>query len=410
MDLRSPDYISLCFLGFVLMLTTGIQFPLISPFAATLTTSLTLIGLVATAFWVARMASEVPMGVLSDRTSKIKLIMIGIFITGVSSILTSFVVDIFELIMLRVPAALGSVLFFLASLSYVAERFPSESRGKALGILQAVEFTTVSAASSLGGWLGAALGFRLTFAIGGVILLCALISIIILKPFSKQKPAGYQKALAKTPPSPHGQQKVPKALVFEGLSIASFSIFAIQFPECLITVLAPLYALKALGMNLVDVGIMLAPRGIGIGVGAVLGGLLFDKLYPRWHLLNYALAFMTMELAILLFITTNALVILSFAVFLTGLSFGLVYSTTPAVAAAVVTTKSTGSSMGIWRTFFDLGGMMAPMIIMSIAEHESLAAPFHATLKAFIFAVGFFVAFSLYRGLRPSAQSSYKIT
>lgn len=397
MELKSPEYICLCILGFVLMLIQGMQLPLMSPFARTLTDSLMLIGLVSTAFWAFRMVSEFPIGFLSDRISKIKLVMTGIFISGVTTILTSFVSSIFELFVLRALAAVGSVLFFLASLSYIAEHFPSRRRGKALGILQAIEFTTVSAASSLGGWLGTALGFRLTFMIGGIILLCTLIPTTILKPFSRQKSIDYQE----TPTAPsdlHRSQKVSKSLTYECLSIASFSIFIAQFPECLITVLAPLYAMQTLKMNLADVGIMLATRGVGIGIGAVLGGFLFDRFYPRWHPLNYAFAFIAMELAIFLFVGTDVLVILALSVFLVGLSFGLVYSTTPALAAAA--TKSLGASMGIWRTFFDLGGMLSPLVVMSIAERESLIAPFHVILKTFILVVGFFVAYLVFNRLR----------
>ena len=393
LSLRSRDYIGICLLGFGLMFANGMVFPLISLYAEEFTTSVWLIGLCAAVFWITRMFLEVPIGFLSDRTSRYKIIFSGIILSGISFALTAFTTNIYQLIGTRALVAVGSVAFFVATLAYVADHFPGETKGKALGILQAVEFSTITIGSSLGGYLAARFSFRLVFIIGALLQLSVFIFAITSKilrengSFVSRKGGGHSHSLRSS------SRNLLRILLIKDVAIASFAIFVVQIMESgLLFVIVPLYTEKILGMGLTEIGLMMATRGAGVGVGAVLGGFLFDKLYPRMHLINYVLAFAVGGIATFLFTSTNILVLLSLLTFLTGVTFGLVYSTTPALVASSTAHYSVGTAMGTWRTLFDLGGFISPIILGGIAEFMGMVAPFHVTYSLLFLCTCLFIA------------------
>ena len=391
LSLRSRNYIAICILGFGLMLANGMVFPLMSRYAEEFTTSVLLVGLSGAVFWITRMFLEVPIGLLSDRTSRPKIIFSGIAISSISFALTAFITDIYQLMVTRALVGVGTVAFFVATLAYVADNFSSETKGKALGILQAVEFSTITIGSSVGGYLAARFSFRPVFVIGALIQL----SIFTFAIFSKilrdkgspvsRKGGEYHHSIRSS------SQGLFRILLIKEVAIASFAIFVVQIVDGVLFLIVPLYVEDVLGMGLAETGFMMATRGAGVGVGAVLGGFLFDKLHPRMRLINYVLAFAIGGIATFLFTSTNILVLLSLLTFLTGITFGLVYSTTPALVASSTTRYSVGTAMGTWRIFYDLGGFMSLIILGGIAELMGLAAPFYVTYSLLFLCMGLFM-------------------
>jgi len=404
LSLRSRDYIGICILGFGLMLANGMVFPLMSLYAEDFTDSVWLIGLGGAIFWITRMFLEVPIGSLSDRIPRYKIIFSGITISGISFAFTAFITDVFQLMGTRALLAVGTVAFFVASLAYVADHFPSETKGKALGILQAVEFSTITVGSSLGGYLAAKFSFRPVFMISALIQLSIFTFAITSKILREngnvvsRRGGRYNKTLRSS------SKDLFRILLIKEVAIASFAIFVVQIVDSVLFLIVPLYMEKILGMGLTEIGLMMATRGAGVGVGAILGGFLFDRLYPRMHLVNYVLAFGIGGLATFLFTSTNILVLLSLITFLIGITFGLVYSTTPALVVRSTTHFSVGTAMGTWRIFFDLGGFMSLIILGTIADFMGILAPFYVTYSFLFLCTGLFLV--LVRTMRPVSSSA----
>ncbi|MGQ9460191.1 MAG: MFS transporter [Candidatus Bathyarchaeaceae archaeon] len=379
LSLRSRDYIAICFLGFGLMLANGMIFPIMSLYAKEFTQSELMIGLTGAVFWITRMFLEVPIGFLSDRTPRYryKIIFSGIIISGISFAFTGFITDIYQLIGTRALFGVGTVAFFVATLAYVADHFSSETKGKALGILQAIEFSTITIGSALGGYLAYVFGFRPVFIIAALLLLGIFILAITSKILRENE--GFDLREKEGRHLRSSFQDLLGILRIKEVAIASFAIFAVMIVDSVLLLIIPLYVKNILGMERLEVGIMTATRGAGIGAGAVLGGFLFDKLHPRMRLINYVLAFAIGGIATFLFTSTNILVLLSSLTFLTGVSFGLVYSTTPALVASSTAHYSVGTAMGSWRIFYDLGGFTSLILLGGIAELMGLVAPFYVT-------------------------------
>ena len=66
--------------------------------------------------------------------------------------------------------------------------------------------------------------------------------------------------------------------------------------------------------------------------------------------------------------------------FLNGFFWGIVYGVTPAFIADSVPGESRGMAIGTYRTFFDFGGVVGPIILLSLYSPSSV--PPSATLLA----------------------------
>jgi MFS family permease len=55
--------------------------------------------------------------------------------------------------------------------------------------------------------------------------------------------------------------------------------------------------------------------------------------------------------------------------FLNGVYWGIIYGTTPALIADSVPDNFQGMGIGTFRTFFDFGGLVGPIVFSSIVEY-----------------------------------------
>jgi MFS family permease len=55
--------------------------------------------------------------------------------------------------------------------------------------------------------------------------------------------------------------------------------------------------------------------------------------------------------------------------YLNGVYWGIIYGTTPALIADSVPDNSQGMGIGTFRTFFDFGGLVGPIVFSSIVEY-----------------------------------------
>ncbi|MEM2780382.1 MAG: MFS transporter, partial [Candidatus Bathyarchaeia archaeon] len=375
MNIRQYFYIYIY--GFILMLASGMVLPIFPLFSKTLTESYFLIGLVSSVFWIARLIFEVPAGHIADVISKRVLMLLGISISGLSLCSTALAADIFQIMALRPINAIGSVLFFLSSLSYIAESAPEEIRGKCISILQAVEFGTLSVAAPLGGYLASLVGYRATFFLNGLILLLGSL-ILIFIPFKEISPS--KDGINTSHFSKDMYKGFLRMLYKKEVFIANIAILSIQFPESLAMLMVPLYAREVMKLGEAQIGLIMAPRGLGVAIGTLIGGVLFDK-YPKAYSLTYFFAFALVDFSIGSFILAENPLSLSLLLCLISVAYGIAYSITPSVVAFSLKGKSSlGVAMGVWRTFFDLGGTVSPSILSSIAEVMGLRYPFFMML------------------------------
>ncbi|HEY6096433.1 MAG TPA: MFS transporter, partial [Candidatus Deferrimicrobium sp.] len=120
-----------CALSFVLYIGTYIRLPLVPLFASELGASTVQVGMINAGFMLAAALLSVPLGLVSDRLGRRRLILSGMVVSALTSLL---------LLITRTPAQLGAVYLFSgvglacfspAMMSYVGDVSPPHFLGRA---------------------------------------------------------------------------------------------------------------------------------------------------------------------------------------------------------------------------------------------------------------------------------------
>jgi MFS family permease len=132
----------------------GIVAPALPIFARTFDVGVTAAGLVISMFAAMRMLSAFGVGRVVDRIGARTVLGTGLVIVAVSSALAGLSQSYLQLLLLRGVGGIGSAMFSVASASVLANRIPSEVRGRAMSVW--------SGSFLLGGVLGPVVGGPLT--------------------------------------------------------------------------------------------------------------------------------------------------------------------------------------------------------------------------------------------------------
>jgi MFS family permease len=151
--------------------------PIFTLYGLALTPSRFLVGLATGVFGIVQAFLEIPLGLLSDRVGRKRVLLFGNLFFLAGAVLSALAPNIGVLIvarMLQGAGATGSAL-----LSYVADSIPKEERGRALGLINTLFCLSflvgVIAGPGLAGWVGFSglfwIGAILTVPASGLILM-----------------------------------------------------------------------------------------------------------------------------------------------------------------------------------------------------------------------------------------------
>lgn len=132
------------------------------------------LGWIATSYILAAAASLVPLGRLADIHGRKKIFTYGVIIYIASSILSAVSTSAVMLIAFRVLQGIGGAMIFGTGVAILISVFPTEERGKALGMNVASVYVGLSLGPVLGGFLTQHFGWR------GVFLATVPLGLIII--------------------------------------------------------------------------------------------------------------------------------------------------------------------------------------------------------------------------------------
>ncbi|MFA5869628.1 MAG: MFS transporter, partial [Candidatus Bathyarchaeia archaeon] len=273
---ESREYLLMVVGGTLTMFAGGLIQPIFAPFVRReFTAPIFLVGLAVSGYFVVRMLAEFPIGVLSDRIAIRRLLIVGRFF-GIFGALVSYLTnDIWVLIVARALWGVGDASFFCIGMTYVASLFPNKTRGRYLGIFQAVELTGSFVGQTAAGFLASSIGIRSNFLISAAVGIAAL-GVVLLVRGSGQvlKPGSLSSAL----PS----RAVLKELLNRTLvACCLINFVCMMINNGLMGTLLPLYATEQLGFGLAGYGLLVSLSTAGSISGNLFGGALSDRLGRR---------------------------------------------------------------------------------------------------------------------------------
>jgi MFS family permease len=373
----SVSYMILCVVALLAMFATSLINPLLSIFAKEIGATGVMIGLSVAAYWVARVLLEIPSGFISSRWGYYWPMFLGLILTAVGTFYNAFVTDPVQLIIARGLQGFGAPLFFAVSMTLILNMFPIETRGSAMGIFQGIEFGGTILGSTVSGFIITELGFFGGFILSGI--LCVIAVALILVPRIKKESSAIPKS------RPMNVSDIP--MMFRNktlltICLATFVSFVVS--QGVLYTTYPLYANGTLKMSLTDIGLIMGARSVGYVLAIFTMGIISDRI-GRKPVLMFgiaATAVMVLPLALVSGLLTTMVIF-----FLLGITTGAVWIIGPVFAAEAVESESRGAAVGTYRTFFDLGSIFGPIIMMWVLDAQGASWTFY--LSSIMLAVAF---------------------
>lgn len=194
---------------------TIIEFSLRTPFLPLFIGDLGTTSLEAQALWAGVitaggsvvMAVTAPLwGMVADRYGRKPMVLRSMFAGGITVGLMSIATSPWHLVGLRLIEG-GLTGTVTASTTLIAATVPKHRLGFSLGLMQMAIFSGSSIGPLIGGVLGDTLGYRMTFALAGSLLIIAgfIVLFVVQEQFKRPDPAAEQEtetARGRSPPSP----------------------------------------------------------------------------------------------------------------------------------------------------------------------------------------------------------------
>jgi len=361
-------YYEMLFIGFSLVLGMGLARAFLPIFANELDPSGILVGYVVSAWFLARVFIEIPSGLISDRVGRRKLFVLGIVLAAVGSLMCAISPSIYFLIAGRAIWGFGAALFFLNTTAILIDLSKPETRGKAIGTFQGIEFIGSLIGAPIGAFLAGIVGYYNVFYVT-----FALISFSFLLSFKFEEPKKIGGSPSGSASKPSVKEILTSLRSWE-LIVVCLSTFARMFiMNGVMSTVFPLYLHEYLGFEVSLIGIVTGIRTAGFIVATVASGHLLDRVGRKLVILTGLL----IETACLYAYTAfNSFEFLLAIGIIDGLGSGMVSVTLTILLSDIVKPEFRGISIGLQRTFMDIGGFLGPLAFMLIATAVSIHAAF----------------------------------
>ena len=323
--------------------------PILPRYADSLGAGPGAIGFLFASYALALLVTLPLFGVLSDRVGRRLPMLWGLVGLGGATLLFAFADSYGELVAARLLQGIAGAITWTAGLAAVADVYPPDRRGKALG--------TALSATAAGGLVGPALGgvlsdwggYRLPFlVVGGLALADGLARAVLLDEPPRQVDEG-RPSLRRL----IGERSI---WVISGIVILGATLFSLMEPVIPPHLEVRLHASSTL------IGLLFMGMWLGFGAASPLAGLISDRLgATRCMAIGLAL----MALVVPGLSLPDHVVIQAILMALTGFAVGVTLAPTlPELANAVdrLGGGSYGSVYALWNEFFAIGMAVGPLV------------------------------------------------
>ncbi|WP_078434980.1 multidrug efflux MFS transporter NorA [Metabacillus halosaccharovorans] len=348
---------------FIAFLGIGLVIPVTPTIMNELHLSGSIVGYMVAAFAVAQLVVSPIAGRWVDQFGRKRMIVIGLFIFGISELLFGIGNTLSVLFLSRILGGISAAFIMPAVTAFIADTTSLETRPKALGYMSAAISTGFIIGPGIGGFL-AEIGTRIPFFFAGMLgVFAAVLSLITLKEPERNMEYGEnsdQKA---------GLNRIFSPVYFISFMIILISAFGLSSFESLFA----LFVDHKFGFTPKDIAIMITGGAI---VGAIAQIALFDKL-TKWlgeiRLIRYSLLFSAI---LVLFVTiVNQYFLILFTTIIVFIGFDLMR---PAVTTYLskIAGNEQGFVGGMNSMFTSIGNVFGP-IIGGILFDINLNYPFY---------------------------------
>jgi len=370
-----PELVFTFLMIFLTDVSIGIYRTTFSLFADSLGASLALIGVLGGVEGLVRILVSMPIGALSDRIDRRKVVAGGLLTFALCYGLTALVRNPLLLYPIRCLTGIAVASTFYVGVAFISDIADERDQGLSIGIYTTCMGLGFAVGSGLGGRLAADVGFGAGFftAAGVVLLSFSLLTWGPGRQSAQPRPAG------------RGSRGVPL-----GAQLGSLLKNPVILAACLghlsismsnegaVFSFFPLYA-ASLGIGKATIGGMFSVRMVASAATRLPTGAFSRGGLSRKLMLLALLIGTTSELGLALSSSPLPLTVLLAG---EGIAFGMYFASGSAAIAQNTREANRGAATGLFTTMGSLGSTLGPVGLGQAADHLGLSSVFLITSAA----------------------------
>jgi len=227
-------------------------------------------GALASAFFWAYIAMQIPSGLLGDRFGRRRILLVGLVAVAAATALTGLAGSFAALVLGRLATGAGQGSLFSNDRAIIAAVTPREK----IGLGQGISFT--------GPGLGITVGLMLGGVLADVLPWRAVLLLFALGPLGAAVAIG--RWVAPTPPSPHVAELRPRlhaVLASRGVWVLGAAGACGIYVQLVLATWAPMFFIETGVHGLAQAGTLASVQGLAAVAGLVTGGWIDDRLGRR---------------------------------------------------------------------------------------------------------------------------------
>lgn len=356
----------------LVMAGQGVIAPVLPLYARSFGVSVAQVGLTLSAFAVARLILNIPLGILSDRYGRRLLLVTGPIVTALGMIGSGFAGGIADLLMWRFVAGAGSAMYMTGAQVYLVDISTPANRARFIGTNQGALLLGVSIGPAVGGLIAEGFGFRAPFFVVGCAALLAGVYAFIGLPETRhlvdasgdERPGGTG-GDAERPGRPWARLLLSPD--FLAVALVTMAIFFTRTASR--QTLMPLLAAGSYDFTPGSLGVLFTVlSAINLALLAP-AAYVADKFGRKWAIVPSgfvvaaALALMASIDATLWFVASSVLM---------AAGNSIAGPAPAAYVADIAPSSLRGLAMGMYRTAGDLGFVIGPPLLGALADATSI--------------------------------------
>lgn len=346
-----------------------------------------LIGLIVSAYPIARLFTNTPAGRLADRFGRYPLMMSGLVFTAVSSVVCGIAPNYAVLLIGRFLAGIGSALFITSAQATIADISTPENRGRLMSTFQGSFLLGSTVGPTVGGLVAGRAGSRGVFYVYAVVTLVAMLwAYTQHATIPKPEPVETTGDARAPRPSPFAAWWFLGDISFLAICLVTLGQFFIRTGTR--TTALPLLGADRYGLSEEAIGGILTLVTLGNLVCVPLAGWMVDNLGRKAAIVPSAILSGVSILALIL--SPNVVWFIGSTI-LMGVSTGIAGPAPSAYVADLAQGTGIGARLGVYRSFGDIGFILGPIFLGAVADVTGYGAALGAN-AVLIIATGVFFA------------------
>jgi MFS transporter, DHA1 family, solute carrier family 18 (vesicular amine transporter), member 1/2 len=238
--------------------------PVLPDFGRRLGASPAEIGLMFASFGVTLLLVSVPMGAISDRTSRKAPLVTGMLALAGSTLLFARADSLPLLFAARMVQGAADGVTWVVGFALIADCYGAEDRGRVIGYVMSGTSLGIIVGPSIGGWLYDAGGVALPFQFVAALAMVCAIGFTVIRPKTERTQTAR--------PSIWSVMRVPPVAICAAVIVVAASTIAMLEP------VLPLFFDRRLGLTPSQIGLLFGAAA----VASTLMPLLYGPMIARW--------------------------------------------------------------------------------------------------------------------------------